>query len=89
MPGKAKPKAKSKSQQAVAGMAHAIQKGEMQAMPGSPATEMAQSMSKGDVKAMASTKHKGLPQHAGRKHQAAPKGVKMVDNDIKKIPFSK
>lgn len=63
MPGKKGPKAESKAQQAVAGIAHAIQKGEMKGKPGMPATEMAKSMGKGDVKSMASTKHKGLPVH--------------------------
>lgn len=63
MPGKKRPKAESKAQQAVAGMAHAIQKGEMKAKPGTPSAEMAKSMSKADVKSMASTKHKGMPVH--------------------------
>ena len=61
MPGKERPKAVSEKQQAAAGIAHAIQKGEMKGKPGMPATEMAKSMGKGDVKSMASTKHAGLP----------------------------
>ena len=61
MPGKERPKAESQAQQKVAGMAHAIQKGEMKGKPGMPATEMAKSMSKTDTKSMASTKHAGLP----------------------------
>jgi hypothetical protein len=63
MPGKKGPKAESKAQQAVAGMAHAIQKGEMKAKPGTPSAEMAKSMDPADAKSMASTKHKGLPRH--------------------------
>ncbi len=61
MPGKERPKAVSEKQQQVAGIAHAIQKGEMKGKPGMPATGMAKSMGKADVKAMASTKHTGLP----------------------------
>ena len=61
MPGQERPKAESQAQQKVAGMAHAIQKGEMKGKPGMPATEMAKSMSKTDTKSMASTKHAGLP----------------------------
>ena len=61
MPGKERPKAESKAQQTVAGMAHAIQKGEMKAKPGTPSAEMAKSMSKADTTSMAKTKHAGLP----------------------------
>ena len=61
MPGKERPKAESQAQQKVAGMAHAIQKGEMKGKPGMPATEMAKGMSKADTNSMASTKHAGLP----------------------------
>ena len=61
MPGKEKPKAGSKAQQAAAGIAHAIQKGEVKGKPGMPATAMAKSMKPGDVKSMASTSHAGLP----------------------------
>lgn len=61
MPGKERPKAVSEKQQEVAGMAHAIQQGKMKGKPGMPATEMAKSMGKADVKSMASTKHAGLP----------------------------
>jgi hypothetical protein len=63
MPGTERPKAVSEKQQQVAGIAHAIQKGEMKGKPGMPATEMAKSMSKADTKSMASTKHAGLPVH--------------------------
>jgi hypothetical protein len=61
MPGKERSKAVSKKQQEAAGIAHAIQKGEMKGKPGMPATEMAKSMKPGDVKSMANTKHAGLP----------------------------
>ena len=61
MPGKEKPKAGSKAQQAAAGIAHAIQQGKTKGKPGMPATAMAKSMKSGDVKAMASTPHAGLP----------------------------
>ena len=74
MPGKERPKAESQAQQKVAGMAHAIQKGEMKGKPGMPATEMAKSMSKTDTKSMASTSHAGLP-------------VKKMDNKVTKKKF--
>jgi hypothetical protein len=61
MPDKERPKAVSEKQQQVAGIAHAIQMGEMKGQPGMPATKMAKSMSKADAKSMASTKHEGLP----------------------------
>ena len=61
--GRARPKAKSEAQQEVAGMAHAIQKGEMKAKPGTPSAKMAKSMDPADTKSMASTKHAGLPKH--------------------------
>ena len=61
--GRGRPKAESKAQQAVAGMAHAIQKGEMKAKPGTPSAKMAASMDPADTTSMAKTKHKGLPKH--------------------------
>lgn len=63
MPGKERPKAESKAQQQAAGIAHAIQKGEIKGKPGTPSAEMAKSMSKADTTSMAETKHKGLPKH--------------------------
>lgn len=66
MPGKKRPKAESKAQQAAAGIAHAIQKGEMKGKPGMPATEMAKSMKSGDVKSMASGPMAGKPMHVKR-----------------------
>jgi hypothetical protein len=65
MPGKERPKASSKAQQTTAGIAHAIQKGEMKGKPGMPATEMAKSMGTADVKSMASGSTKGKPEHKG------------------------
>jgi hypothetical protein len=83
MPGKERPKATSKAQQAVAGIAHAIQKGEMKAKPGTPSAEMAKSMGKADVKSMASTTHGGLPEH---KKQRRMRKI-YVDAPVKKMPF--
>ena len=81
MPGKERPKAGSKAQQATAGIAHAIQKGEMKGKPGMPATEMAKSMGKADVKSMASGSTKGLPGHV----KGGGQGMKMVDSKVKKM----
>ena len=67
MPGKEGPKAKSKAQQQAAGIAHAIQKGEMKGKPGMPATAMAKSMGPADAKSMASGPMKGKPEHKGQK----------------------
>jgi len=55
--------AKSKAQQEMMGMAHAIQKGEMKAKPGTASAKIASTMNPGDVKDFASTKTKGLPMH--------------------------
>jgi hypothetical protein len=52
----------SKKQQKTMGMAHAIQKGEMKAKPGTPSAEIAKSMEPSDVKHFASTPQAGLPQ---------------------------
>ena len=59
--------AESKAQRRVAGMADAIQKGEMKAIPGTPSAEMAESMKPSDVKDFAKTKEKGLPRHKKKK----------------------
>ena len=67
MPGKERPKAESKAQQAAAGIAHAIQQGEVKGKPGMPATAMAKSMKPGDVKSMASGPMTGKPEHKGPK----------------------
>lgn len=83
MPGKERPKAGSKAQQAAAGIAHAIQQGKMKGKPGMPATEMAESMGAADVKSMASTTHGGLPEH---KKQRRMRKVH-VDAPVKKMPF--
>jgi len=84
MPGKERPKAESKAQQAAAGIAHAIQKDEMKGKPGMPATEMAKSMGKADVKAMASGSTKGKPEHkAPKKH--APGYTVVGDSKVRKV----
>lgn len=54
--------AKSKAMRKAAGMARAIQKGEIEAVPGTPSAEMAKMDSK-DLKEFASTSEKGLPEH--------------------------
>ena len=83
MPGKERPKAVSQAQQAVAGMAHAIQKGELKPKPGTPSAEMAKSMGKADTKSMASTGHKGLPEHkAPKKHD---RGYTVIDQGSSKV----
>ena len=68
--------AKSKAQQRMMGMAHAIQKGEMKAKPGSPSAKVAATMKPGDVKDFASTSTKELPMHS-------------VSNPVKKLRRSK
>lgn len=55
--------AKSKAMRKTAGMAEAIQKGEMNPIPGTPSAEMAKSMKSADLKEFASTPEKGLPEH--------------------------
>jgi hypothetical protein len=54
--------AKSRKQQRLMGIVHALQTGHMKKSNASPkAREMAKSMSKKDVKDFAKTKHKDLP----------------------------
>ena len=53
----------SKAQQAVMGMADAIQKGKMKAKPGTASAKIAATMKPGDVHDFASTKTKDLPMH--------------------------
>lgn len=74
----------SKKQRRTAGMAAAIQKGEMAPQPGMPATEMAASMKPADVREFASTPEKRLPM---KKKKSLP--VKMVDQPVKTMPFPK
>ena len=87
-------KAKSRAQQRFFGMVRSAQKGEMK-NPSSEVTQTASSMSKSDVKKMASTKHKGLPEikegkkrglwdniHAKRKRGEPP--AKKGDKDYPK-----
>lgn len=60
-------KAVSKAQQKFFGMAHAMQKGAKIKGASKELKDVAKSMSKGDVKDFAKTKHKGLPQHVAKK----------------------
>ena len=83
MPGKERPKAASKAQQAVAGIAHAIQKGETKGKPGMPATAMAKSMGPADVKSMASGSTKGKPEHKASKKQDP--GYTVIDQGSSKV----
>lgn len=53
--------AKSKAQQRLFGMVHAVQKGDMKA-PSKQVAEVARSIGKGDAKDFAETKQKGLPE---------------------------
>lgn len=59
-------KAKSKKQQKLMGMVHAVQKGEMRA-PSGKVREMADSMTSKAVTDYAETKRKGLPEKAPSK----------------------
>jgi hypothetical protein len=68
----------SEKQQEAMGIAHAIQKGEMKAKPGTPSAEIAKSMMPSDVTEFASTPHEGLPK---RKKALPP--VKRVGNRVK------
>lgn len=58
----------SKKQRRTAGMARAIQKGEMKPVPGSPSAQMAKSMEASDLREFASTKEKGLPERVKTKN---------------------
>ena len=60
-------RAKSKSQQRFFGMVRSTQKGEMGGKASSQVQRAASSMKKGDVKDLASTKHKGLPEKKVKK----------------------
>lgn len=59
--------AKSKAQQRLMGMAHAIQKGEMPASKSPAAAKVARTMKPGDVEEFAATKLKGLPNRKNSK----------------------
>jgi len=56
----------SRKQRKTAGMARAIQKGEMKAKPGTPSAEMAK-MKPSALRDFAKTKEKGLPEKKGKK----------------------
>ena len=66
--------AKSRSQQKAAGVARAIQKGEMKAKPGTASAAMAKMPAK-SLKDYAGTSHKGLPEHKESKAKLS-KGLK-------------
>ena len=72
--------AKSKAQQRIMGMAHAIQTGEMSASKSPAAAKIARTMKPGDVEEFASTKLKGLPEKktSGPKRPKRPKRPKPV-----------
>jgi hypothetical protein len=59
--------AKSKKQQRIMGMAHAIQTGEMSPSESPAAAKIARTMKPGDVEEFASTKLKGLPEKKNSK----------------------
>ncbi len=60
--------AKSKAQRRVAGMAKAIQEGELSPSYSPQAAQMAKSMKPGDLGEFAKTKEKGLPVHTLSHH---------------------
>jgi len=70
----------SQKQQEVAGMAHAIQRGEMAPKPGTPSAQMAASMKPSDVKDFASTPRNNLPVRRNPR-------PKMVGKPVKKVAF--
>jgi hypothetical protein len=72
--------AESQNQQEVMGMAHAIQEGKMKPKAGTTSAKIAQTMKPADVKELASTPRKGLPEK-----KRTPR-VKVVRKDIKQIP---
>jgi hypothetical protein len=84
--------AKSKAQQAVFGMADAIQKGKMQPKAGSPSASIAKTVPPKAVKEFASTPISGLPQKMGpppKPAAPAPRGVKVNQTPtgtLQKIP---
>ena len=70
MPGKKTPKAKSKGQRRIMGMANAIQQGKMPAAKSPAAAEIASSMNPG---ALASTPETGLPGRAKPSSRLRPR----------------
>jgi hypothetical protein len=73
MPGKKTPKAKSKSQRRMMGIANAIQQGKMPAAKSPAAAEIAGSMNPGDLNALASTPETGLPGRAKPSSRLRPR----------------
>ena len=79
-------KAVSKKQQRFFGMVRAAQKGEMED-PSPEITQVASTVSKSDVKKMASTKHKGLPEKVPANEgviNAYKKGIKRHKDSVEK-----
>ena len=58
--------AKSRAQQRLFGMVHAVQEGEMKP-PSKEVAELAKEVKKTDAEEIASTKHKGLPERKQKK----------------------
>jgi hypothetical protein len=91
MPGKKPPKAKSRSQRRMMGMAHAIQEGEMPAAKSPVAAKIASTMNPGDLNALASTPETGLPARAKpsrlrpRPRERKPMQVKSTVRHIRKF----
>lgn len=62
--------AESKAQQRFMGMVHAVQTGQMDPEDASPeVNKVARTIKKKDAEDMASTKHKGLPNHVSEQEQ--------------------
>lgn len=87
--------AKSLAQAQTMGIAHAIQKGEMPAKPGTPSAEIAATMKPSDVTDFASTPQTGLPKrvkpaavNVGGPGPGRPKlKMKNVGKPVKKMKF--
>ena len=80
-------KSVSKKQQRLFGMVRATQKGEME-NPSPEVAKIASTVSKSDVKKMASTKHKGLPEKKEVK-EAKYDNTKSPDYEKKKAALAK
>jgi hypothetical protein len=83
MPGKKNPKAKSKSQRRIMGMANAIQQGQMPAAKSPAAAEIASSMNPSDLNALASTPETGLPARAKPTSRLRPRPGERKPMNIK------
>jgi len=73
--------AKSRKQQQLMGIVHAVQKGDIKAKDVSPAArKMAKSMKPKDVKKFAETKHKGLPTRVKHESYSTVSPIILVEN---------